>query len=63
MVSVMKKTKKRAVKPRAWVVENMIVHCKPGAHKDKKREADKTACRSFRKDVDEIDIRETSAES
>jgi hypothetical protein len=40
----------------------MIVHCKPGVHKDKKREADKNACRVFQKNTDEIDIREAPAE-
>jgi hypothetical protein len=40
----------------------MIVHCKPGVHKDKKREADKNACRAFRKNTGETVIREAPAE-
>ena len=44
-----RKGKKRIVKPRASMVEQMILHCKPGNHGDARKETSRKDCRKFRK--------------
>jgi hypothetical protein len=45
---MMKAKKRKKVKTRAYVVEQMILHCKPGNHGDARKETDRKACRKFR---------------
>lgn len=40
--------KQKRIRPRATVVEIMILHCKPGGFKDRKKEKEKMACRQFK---------------
>jgi hypothetical protein len=44
----MKAKKRKKIKTRASVVEQMILHCKPGNHGDARKEISRNACRKFR---------------
>lgn len=44
----MKAKKKKIIKTRAYPVEQMILHCKPGDHGDARKEMSKDACRKFK---------------
>jgi hypothetical protein len=48
----MKKKKKKLIRPRATVVEIMILHCKAGGFVDRKKERNKKLCRQFRNTED-----------
>jgi len=41
------KKKIRHSRPRNFVVEIMILHCKAGGHINQKKEKDRKACRNF----------------
>jgi hypothetical protein len=43
-----KRNKRKLIRPRATDVEIMILHCKPGAFTDRKKEKSKRKCRRFR---------------
>jgi hypothetical protein len=45
----MKAKKRKKVKTRAYVVEQMILHCKPGSHGDARKEISRKACRKARR--------------
>lgn len=48
-----RKRKNKKVKPRAYVVEIMLLHCKPGSHGDARKENSRRACRKFRRALKE----------
>jgi hypothetical protein len=45
----MRAKKRKKVKTRAYVVEQMILHCKPGSHGDARKEISRKACRKARR--------------
>jgi hypothetical protein len=51
-----KKRKRKKPKERNFLVPIMRAHCKPGPHKDKKKEAARKACRDAPEVEDDQDV-------